>query len=253
MPRVHAIAGSGMTGAHVTIIHGIRMGFQLEKFGYGAAEISMLEVALSPERFRGYVLRSGGDRAKAVRLYERNTYLSEALYGILQGLEVALRNGMHREISTSLGQYWYTSPVLQHPQSKMVQGILNQLIKDKRPQTPGRVVSELSFGFWTGLLGPKYEKALWVKCLYKLFKNATYQVLSSMGTVAHPLTRSDVARELNSIRTLRNQIAHHERIIDRDLAKDYESIITTAKWICPKTASWISATNCFYERWVRPF
>ncbi len=43
----------------------------------------------------------------AIRLYERNTELSEALYGVVQGFEVTLRNAVHNILGASLGTTWY--------------------------------------------------------------------------------------------------------------------------------------------------
>jgi hypothetical protein len=44
----------------------------------------------------------------AIRLYERNTKLSEALYGVVQGLEVLLRNSIHRKMTAHIGREdWY--------------------------------------------------------------------------------------------------------------------------------------------------
>ena len=44
---------------------------------------------------------------------------------------------------------------------------------------------------------------------------------------------------LNTLRTLRNRIAHHEPIFARDLARDHERILEVAEWISPATTAWI--------------
>ena len=68
-------------------------------FSYTDGVIDALETSLSPERMATYVRHAGGDREKAVRLYTWNTAVSAAFYGPLQGLEVALRNAMHRALA----------------------------------------------------------------------------------------------------------------------------------------------------------
>ena len=35
------------------------------------------------------------------------------------------------------------------------------ILREKKQITPGKIISELSFGFWTSLLDSKFEKTLW--------------------------------------------------------------------------------------------
>ena len=53
---------------------------------YSEEEIASLELTLSSDRLRSYLFHSNGDRVAAIHLYEHNCDLSEALYGVLQGL-----------------------------------------------------------------------------------------------------------------------------------------------------------------------
>lgn len=98
-----AEADPGLTGDNM----GDREPVVKNVFSYTDAVIQALETSLSPERMATYVGRAGGDREKAVRLYTWNTAVSAAFYGPLQGLEVALRNAMHRELSVRYGVDWY--------------------------------------------------------------------------------------------------------------------------------------------------
>ncbi len=221
------------------------------KFSYENAELSDLEIALSPERFAAYLTIAQQDRLTAMSLYERNTALSEALYGVIQGLEVPLRNHMHNSLIQSIGPQWFLSNVLQHPQTAMVADVIFDLNKQSRAVTGGRVVSELSFGFWTSLLGPRYEKTLWVPHLHAVFPNATYEVISPVGRVVHKLARHRISLQLNEVRKLRNRIAHHECIVNSNLQRHYEEIMQCIEWICPTTASWVQGTNCFLERFQK--
>ena len=45
-----------------------------------------------------------GDLKIAIHLYERNTLFSQGLYGVLQPLEIAFRNSIHRVISRDTGK-----------------------------------------------------------------------------------------------------------------------------------------------------
>jgi hypothetical protein len=101
----------------------------------------------------------------------------------------------------------------------------------KKLLTPGKVVAELTFGFWVRLTSAKYEKTIWVKHVYKSFPGL------------HKPNRPVVFDRIDKIRDLRNRVAHHERIINRNLQQDYKEVVEALGWICPITASWVNAHN----------
>jgi hypothetical protein len=68
-------------------------------FEYTPTNLTELERTLSRDRLAPYLTYVGGNQDRAIRLYEQNTALAEALYGILQGLEIALRNAIHEQMS----------------------------------------------------------------------------------------------------------------------------------------------------------
>src|SRR3954449_2782247 len=82
----------------------------VKAFPFNDEILEALVASLSPERVATYVTVTGGDRGRAMRLYTWNTAASAAFYGPLQGLEVALRNAMHRELSATYGLAWYDNP-----------------------------------------------------------------------------------------------------------------------------------------------
>jgi hypothetical protein len=174
----------------------------------------------------------GNDTDRALRLYVWNTEMSAAFYSALQGVEIALRNAVHRELSRVYGTHWYDNPAL--PLSPVAKNLLREakaaIAQRKKPVIPPRVVAELPFGFWVSLLGPGpsglYEMRLWRPILYKAFPNAK-------------LMRKQVHLPLDQLRTLRNRIAHHEPIFQRRLADDYHSILQVLGWICADTAAWV--------------
>ena len=69
--------------------------------------IAELESTLSRERLGTY-LRAvpNRDREQALRLYLWSVALSSAFYGVLQGLEVTLRNAMHKQLASRYGSAW---------------------------------------------------------------------------------------------------------------------------------------------------
>ncbi len=204
----------------------------VNSFAYTPAVLRALEASLSFERLTAYRRETGGNLERALGLYLWNTAISAALYGPLQGLEVAMRNAVHRELSTVYGTSWYDHPAL--PLSPMAKTLLRDakatIAQRKKPVIPPRVVAELSFGFWVSLLGPGpsglYEMRLWRPILYKAFPNAK-------------LSRKAVHQPLDRLRTLRNRIAHHEPIFQRHLTDDNRSILQVLAWICAETAAWV--------------
>jgi hypothetical protein len=204
-------------------------------FDYNFTNLAELEIRLSSDRLQPYRKSVGGDSERAIRLYEQNTLLAESLYGILQGLEIALRNSIHAQLVTSFARPdWWNAVQLKPEQAMMLRNAEDSLRRVGKPLEASRIVAELSFGFWTGLTGPRYSD-LWRNHLVKIFPR-------------RPVQRADVQLRLNSIRKLRNRIAHHEPILGRPLQKDVNQIFDTLSWISPMTARWVRSNNSFEER-----
>jgi len=62
-------------------------------------DYSKHEYFFSGIRLARYKSACGGDKDKAVKLYKANLQLSQALYPLISILEVALRNGIDRQLS----------------------------------------------------------------------------------------------------------------------------------------------------------
>ncbi len=201
-------------------------------FVYSPDVLSNLEQTVSIERLASYSALTGGDKAEAILLHERNTIISEGLYGILQVLEVSIRNSIHRVLTTDMGRSdWYDHVLLKRTEKESIQEAKDSICRRTKISTPGRIVAELTFGFWVRLISPKYEKLLWVKHIYKSFPNL------------HKPNRILVFDRVDKIRNLRNRIAHHERVVNRNINQDYQEILETLNWVCPVTATWVNAHN----------
>ena len=212
----------------------------VKAFPFNDEVLDALVASLSPERVATYVTATSGDRERALRLYTWNTAASAAFYGPLQGLEVALRNAMHRELVAGYGATWYDNPACGFDAGTLrrIENAKDDLRRDGYQVDPPHLVAALPFGFWVALLGrggragglgaPKrnYEMTLWRPCLHRAFPHVK-------------VSRVQAHQPLDYLRTFRNRIAHHEPIFTRHLAADYQSILTVAGWICPKTMDWI--------------
>ena len=76
--------------------------------------------------------------------------LSEALYGLLRGLEVAVRNAEHDALTAGYGTpAWYdAAPLSLYWKDQIAKATAKSCLGGK----PGNVVPELTFGFWVDLL-----------------------------------------------------------------------------------------------------
>ena len=199
--------------------------------------LKAFEKCISPERLAGYYALARGDRRIGILLYERNTELSEALYGVIQGLEVTLRNAIHNVVADQLGaKDWYDKVGLAASEVEAIDKAKESILEAAEIVTPGRVVAEVNLGFWVRLIGGYYDKTLWTPYIRRVFP------LKVKRRVLHG--------RLMSLKSLRNRIAHHQRIIGgkRDLTQDYADLLETIAWISPTVSEWIAATNCFPVR-----
>ena len=157
---------------------------------------------LSRDRFEA-CRYSGEDDECTLRRVIWNTALSEALYSPLQGLEVALRNSIHLAISDLFGgPEWILVPgtYLRPSERDMMDDAREQLAARGKPTTPGCMISELKFGFWTSLLDAHYDK-LWHQIIKSTFPAMPNSIrtrgqisrrsirFATCGTLCHTITR----------------------------------------------------------------
>lgn len=188
---------------------------------------SALEGSISTERLGKYLHEANGNLDLSIGLYERNMLLSESFYVPLQCLEVCLRNKVHAQMSQVYGGSWLldhtAAPLVDHSRS-----MINDALDEIPPEdvTSGKVVAELKFAFWVGLVSKGYDNTIW--------RSAAYRAFIARGGQK----RSVVHGRLNAIRRFRNRIAHHEPIFHRDVEKVHNEIIAAISWMCPTTSDW---------------
>jgi hypothetical protein len=94
-----------------------------------------------------------------------------------------------------------------------------------RSSGPSDIVAKLPFGFWVGLLSTggrgNYEMKYWYPSLRHCFKGHK---------------RDAVHARLDRMRTLRNRIAHHERISHRHLEQDFRTAVELMRVVAPELA-----------------
>lgn len=199
----------------------------------------MLRARLAPARFDKYIAAAGGDAVLAFRLYEWNIRASSSLHGAIGQFEVLLRNALDTELSryhrTVIGDdgSWWKDPAMP------LHADLAELVSDARrrarrggvPETHGKVIAELMFGFWRFVLDARHSATLWAPALRHAFPHL------------RPKVRTEVNERVERLNALRNRVAHHEPIHQLPLEDRWDDLLRVAGWICPITAAWIQSSS----------
>ena len=193
---------------------------------------------LSQERFSPYLNLAANDDSAALRLYEFNIQLSESFYPSLHNLEISLRNNFHCSISKIYGQWWLLNRDLISGTNKkefVNLAKVEEIVSKSKSLSSGEIVSNLSFGFWVSLLYPNYELSLWRGSLHKIFAQNT------------KITRKEIHQKLETIKRIRNRVAHHEFILKHDLKTYHQIIYEILEYLSPELVSWTSKLDRFPE------
>jgi hypothetical protein len=206
---------------------------------------------LSAERFARFHVAAARNIPLAIEIYELNIEISECVFGVLHLVEVCIRNQMHFALSDYCRTHdWFRQGVVLPTTGKEIaytmpmRKSLQNAIQGAGPAAPaGKVVAELTFGFWTSLLASRFQQSLWNPCLHNAFPN--YRGLPR-----------NVHRRMEAIQRLRNRVAHHERILTSlnkvhtghvaQVLLGLSSILECVVWAHPKTGDWIR-TGTRYE------
>jgi hypothetical protein len=151
-----------------------------------------------------YLKACTGNQLRTMQLYRYNLRLCQRFYGILNLFEVILRNAVNEHYMAYYSDSdWIvnqtgTDKILAHDKDEIKQ--IEADYKKRGIYNNDKMVSALTFGFWTYLFTKKnYRKG--GKTLLKIFPNK-----------AKGKNQADIYLDLTHIREFRNRIAHHEPI-----------------------------------------
>src|SRR5665213_1966215 len=226
--KVPMLWGHASSGRTRTYIHEIIKQMAEDQLGFAYAEkqVEWLLHCISRERMQPYLVKARGDDWVALHLYIRNSEVSAPLFGVVQALEVGLRNVVHHRLTEDFGteEWWFKVP-LHGGELNDIEEARRNISARLKVVRPGRIVAELGFGFWVKLFANTYEKQLWVPHTTRIFPAK--------------LSRKALHDRLTEIKTLRNRIAHHETLIKRDVPTDYVNLLETIGWISPTLRKWV--------------
>ena len=212
-------------------------------FKYDARTLGEIETALTNERLAPYVAQTASFQ-EAVDLYVWNEAISAALMFPLRVVEVTLRNALDAQLRAYFAYDWFKNPhFIRIAVSATKKDLLSDISREAAALVrshsnayvvqPGDLRDKLNFGFWTTLLDPTFEPSLWSPTLYRAFPRFA-------GRTGATLRRPPVATRFDSIRKLRNKIAHNEALIfRRNLLQDYEEVLEATDWIHPGITDWV--------------
>jgi len=174
--------------------------------------------------------------------YFHNIELSEALYPSLQSFEIALRNTVHSVLRSHFStEFWFDRPTfLLSWQIRAIQDARNELTRHKKSHEAGRIVAELSFGFWHSMFNRPYEARLW-------HANGAALLGSAFPHLPRTLrTRQVVWDRCAQIRTLRNRVFPYEPVWGRSLLNDgHAQILDALGWMNAEMRDAISMCDRF--------
>lgn len=194
--------------------------------------IDQLRPVISDERLGTYLTAAGFDADRALRLYLWNAEVGEAFHLPIQAVEVALRNRVQAALASEFGTDWWKSAqllaALDDDRKADLALVLKRIRNRKLTLGSGQVVAGLSFGFWVGMLQPRYNPLIWGGRLHAAFPD-------------YPANRNraSLAQAASRVAWLRNRIWHHEPIIRLDLSSEYGTVITLLAWLSTPKATWV--------------
>lgn len=188
---------------------------------------AQLEASLSSPRLSGYhhahVLELPID---VLARYLWNIALCEALYPSLNCVEIGIRNSLNEAIAKKYQDaFWFDSQrAILHPRQANAVAEAEATLGPTLASNAGRIVAELSFGFWTAFFLPYYDRIFWPHLLRPV----------APFLPKHARTRKALWQRFDRIRWLRNRVFHHEPIWrDANLRTHHAEIIEAIGWFSP--------------------
>lgn len=185
---------------------------------------------LSQRRFETYLLEAGHDEKRAMALYEWNARIGASFHIPIQAAEVALRNRINLTLVAEFGQNWWSDAkfleIIEHDRD--ISTVKSRIEHMRLRLETDQIVAGLSFGFWVGMLKPKYNPPIWGRHLRTAFPSLPKEI-----------GRDELFKLSGAVAKFRNRISHHEPLIKDDISQQHSNVVRLIAWICPDTARWV--------------
>ncbi|WP_460130772.1 hypothetical protein [Stenotrophomonas geniculata] len=147
--------------------------------------------------------------------------------------EIVIRNAAAAALAHAFGPRWPWHPALlqRMPADGALSALQNIHRQAGRRMDTQEIIAILRFAFWQQLFTRRFEGAIWTRGLKIALPNAPQSALS--------VVRTNIHADLDRVRHLRNRIAHHEPILERDIGADLAAIGRLIHARCPHTLGWL--------------
>jgi hypothetical protein len=195
---------------------------------------------LTVERLGSYLAATGQDIEGAFHLYEWNIRASAGVLTTAAMVEVVVRNAMDEQLRRwagrrHAGRSWFdAAPLDGRGRADVAQARERATRRGRDAEVHGKVIAELSLGFWRYMVASRYLTPLWIPALHAAFP---------AGAADLRRRRTDVEGLLQQLAFVCNRAAHHEPIHRRDLKLDLASAVELTSLICPDAAAWVAAKS----------
>jgi hypothetical protein len=194
---------------------------------------------------------------ETIATYLWNVSLSEALLQGISAFEIALRNAIHNSFTVHAGTDMWFWAMLQKQDIRVINDKWMKLAEVlRRPPTSGKLIADLTFGFWPYLFEKRYN-SLWQEngeaLLRSVFPHGPFNVAPHLK-----INRSELLRRLNLFVDTRNRVMHHEFILlgvaQPDMGSPapivpiddvHQQLIETLSWISPQASLALSFVDRF--------
>lgn len=207
------------------------------------------------ERYRGKDARGVGIGTNLDMLvdYFWNIALAESLYPTLHAVEIALRNTVHTTLTNRYQsqRWWHDKSIrmISTQYKHITDAEAKYFNKYQAPITPGKLVSELNFGFWTTIMSGPYESRIWRWRQYQLVSDAFPHAGQSFPLLVGAPFLHRIYQRFNDIRIyFHNRVMHYDAIYDRpNLLQEHLNIHEAIGWISPELLRGVHAVDRFRD------
>ena len=202
----------------------------------------VIEKLLSNQRMSSYRKAAKNDLFRSFELYEWDMQASAGVLQTVGMVEVLARNAMDTHLTKwaiDRGETsWFESAPLDQKGTSDLHRAASRATRSKTLPSHGKIIAELSLGFWRYLVASRYLTTLWIPALSNGFPNGPADISKR---------RACVESHMDRLTFVRNRAAHHEPLHRRDLQQDLHSAVELARCIHVDAANWVSAKSPLSE------
>lgn len=191
-----------------------------------------LMAILPAARCAEYLTAAGHDRTRANALYLWDVRIAQAFHLPLHFAELALRNAVDGALRGHIQRDWhqdarFVAHLSAHDPQRNTDLVTarRRLREVSKPIDVDRIVATLTFGFWSGMLAPRFGPIIWHA-----------QLRSAFPGLPAAKRQSDVFTSARQVGKFRNRIYHHRPLLGHNLSQQHSDMIELIDWVSPDLA-----------------